>query len=115
MELTSLGRAYLASAPVAKRKALLAHFSEARAGQWPRLGAEITLAIESVAREGYCAASWQPEVAAVATPLVFQGAYYALNVSLSSPESFEAVVRELAPTLLDLQQSILLKLAAAAD
>jgi DNA-binding IclR family transcriptional regulator len=114
MELTSLGRAYLASAPEARRKTLLAHFRQARAGQWRRLGAEITLAIESVARNGYCAASWQAEVAAVATPLVFQGAYYALNVSLSSAEPFEAIVRELAPTLMDLKQRVLHKLEAAA-
>ena len=48
MELTSLGRAYLASAPEAKRKALLAHFRQARRATWPDLGAEISLAIESV-------------------------------------------------------------------
>jgi DNA-binding IclR family transcriptional regulator len=114
MELTSLGRAYLASAPDAKRKALLAHFREARAGQWRRLGAEISLAIESVGRNGYCAASWQPEVTAVATPLVFQGACYALNASLSSAEAFEEVVRELAPILVDLKQRILRELEAAA-
>ena len=114
MELTSLGRAYLASAPETKRKALLAHFRAARPGQWRRLGAEITSAIESVASDGYCAASWQPEVAAVATPLVFQGAYYALNVSLSSAEAYEALVRVLAPTLMDLKQRILLELEAGA-
>ena len=113
MELTSLGRAYLASAPEAKRKALLAHFREARASQWRAVGAEITHAIESVAREGFCAASWQPEVAAVATPLVFQGAHYALNVSLFSGEAFESVVRELAPVLMDLKQRITAKLDAA--
>ena len=114
MELTSLGRAYLASAPEAKRKALLAHFREARSGQWRRLGAEITSAIESVANDGYCAASWQAEVTAIATPLVFQGAHYALNVSLSTAEAFDAVVRELAPTLIDLKQRILHKLEAEA-
>lgn len=113
MELTSLGRAYLASASEARRKALLAHFRETRAGQWRRLGAEIALAIESVAANGYCAASWQAEVAAVATPLVFQGAHYALNVSVSSSEPFDAVVRELAPALLDLKQRIVSELEAA--
>lgn len=45
---------------------------------------------------------------------MFQGAHYALNVSLSSADSFESVVRELAPTLLDLRQRILRKLEAAA-
>ena len=114
MELTSLGRAYLASAPDPRRKALLAHFRQARAGQWRRLGPEIAAAIESVADRGYCAASWQPEVAAVATPLVFQGAHYALNVSLSSAEPFDALVRELAPTLMDLKQRIVRKLESVA-
>lgn len=110
MELTSLGRAYLASAPEARRKALLAHFREARGEQWRRLGAEIAQAIEDVARDGFCAASWQPEVVAVATPLLFQGAHYALNVSLSSTEAFAVAVRELAPTLLELRQRILKEL-----
>jgi DNA-binding IclR family transcriptional regulator len=75
---------------------------------------EITSAIGSVAENGYCAASWQPEVAAVAAPLVFQGAHYALNVSLSSAEDFQAVVRELAPTLMELKQRILRQLEAGA-
>lgn len=107
MESTSLGRAYLASAPEARRKALLAHFRQARPGQWRRLSGEISLALESVAALGYCAASWQPEVAAVASPIAFQGGHYALNVSLSSAEPFEDLVRELAPTLLELKQRIL--------
>jgi DNA-binding IclR family transcriptional regulator len=114
MELTSLGRAYLASAPEAKRKALLAHFREARAGQWRRLGAEISLAIESVGRNGYCAASWQAEVAAVAAPLLFQGGCYALNVSVSSAEPFDTLVRELAPAVIELKDRILRTLAVAA-
>jgi DNA-binding IclR family transcriptional regulator len=114
MELTSLGRAYLAAAPEGRRKALLAHFREARAGQWRRLSAEISQAMEGVARDGYCAASWQAEVTAVATPLVVQGAYYALNASVSSAESFDSVVRELAPALLDLKQRIVRKLGSEA-
>jgi DNA-binding IclR family transcriptional regulator len=116
MELTSLGRAYLASAPEAKRRALLAHFRAARTGQWRRLNVEISLAIESVARAGYCAASWQPEVVAVATPLVCQGAWYTLNVSVSSAAPFGELVAELAPTLLELKRRILRELDdAAAD
>jgi len=106
MELTSLGRAYLASAPEAKRKALTAHFRKARPQQWKALQAEIETATKAVATKGYCAASWQAEVVAVAAPLVFEGAHYALNVSLSSAEAFEAVVEELAPTLLALKRAI---------
>ncbi len=107
MELTSLGRAYLASAPEAKRSALLAHFRQARRAMWQDLGAEISFAIESVAVRGYCAASWQPEVVAVATPLPFQGTQYALNVSLSTSDRFKDVVTELAPKLLALKKSII--------
>lgn len=114
MELTSLGRAYLASAPEPRRKALLAHFATARAGKWRRMNAEISMAIRSVAEHGYCAASWQPEVVAVAAPLVFQGAHYALNASLSSGDPYEEVVRALAPALLDLRQRILWDLESAA-
>lgn len=114
MELTSLGRAYLASAPEARRKALLAHFREGRRATWRDLGAEISLAIVSVTARGYCAASWQPEVVAVATPLPFQGAQYALNVSLSTAEPLDDVVAELAPKLIALKRIILHAFAVAA-
>lgn len=115
IELTSLGRAYLASAPEAKRKALLAHFRLARSAQWRTLGTDLRLAMASVAEVDYCAASWQPEVTAVATPLVFQGSHYVLNVSLSSPDPFEVVVSELAPTLLALKQRIWKELELATE
>lgn len=106
MELTSLGRAYLASAPVAKRNALLAHFRQSRREKWRDLNAEISLAISSVMGRDFCAASWQPEVVAVATPLAFQGSLYSLNVSLSTAEHFDEVVAELAPKLLALKKDI---------
>ncbi len=114
MELTSLGRAYLASAPDAKRKALLAHFRQARASSWRNLGQQISQAIECVAQHGYCAASWQPEVVALATPLVVQGARYALNISLSTADPLEEVVAELAPRLLALKAGILHALEVSA-
>jgi len=113
MEITSLGRAYLASAPEAKRKALMAHFRQAKPQQWPALRAEIESAGQAVTEKGYCAASWQAEVVAVAAPLVFDGAHYALNVSLSSEQPFELLVGELAPVLLALRQTIVRALEAA--
>nr|WP_041675158.1 IclR family transcriptional regulator [Ramlibacter tataouinensis] len=113
MELTSLGRAYLASAPEAQRKALLAHFRYVRRTQWAELGPALTEAVEEVQRQGYCAASWQAEVVAVATPLVFQRSHYALNVSLTTSEPFAAVVRELAPALMALKAEIQRELEAA--
>jgi DNA-binding IclR family transcriptional regulator len=115
MELTSLGRAYLASAPEAQRKALLAHFRRVRRAQWQQLGPALAAAVRDVADEGYCAASWQAEVVAVATPLVFQRSHYALNVSLTTTEPVAAAVRELAPLLLALKAEIQRELEAVED
>ncbi|MDM0107166.1 IclR family transcriptional regulator [Variovorax sp. J22R24] len=115
MELTSLGRAYLASAPEGRRKALLAHFRRLRRAQWTQLGPALSEAIRAVEEQGYCAAAWQPEVVAVATPLAFKGSHYALNVSLSTAEPFAQMVRELAPVLLALKARIQRGLDAATD
>jgi DNA-binding IclR family transcriptional regulator len=106
MELTSLGRAYLASAPEGQRKALFAHFRRTRRAHWAELEPALTAAIRDVEEKGFCAAAWQHEVVALATPLLFKGSRYALNVSLSTAEPLVAVVRELAPTLLDLRARI---------
>lgn len=110
MELTSLGRAYLAVAPRASRARLMESFSRRRA-HWRRMEAEIRQAWVDVQSKGYCAASWQPEVVALATPLQVDGFIYVLNVSVSSAESIAAVSRELAPALLALAQTILHALA----
>jgi DNA-binding IclR family transcriptional regulator len=115
MELTSLGRAWLATAPDAQRKALLAHFRSVRRLQWTQLEPAILAAIAQVEKTGYCAASWQAEVVAVATPLQFKGSCYALNVSLSTADPLAAVVRQLAPTLLALKAGIQHDLDAATE
>src|SRR5690606_7330497 len=64
MELTSLGRAYLAVVDGAQRRTLLGHFRQRRPGDWNRLREELNAAKLSVETKGYCAASWQPEVVA---------------------------------------------------
>jgi DNA-binding IclR family transcriptional regulator len=106
MELTSLGRAWLAGAPAASRKALLAHFRRVRTSQWITLGPELASAMESVAVNGWCAASWQPEVVAVATPLALDGTQYALNVSVSTVEDVQETANELSGALLALKANI---------
>ncbi len=100
MELTSLGRAYLAVAPAARRRILLSHFQSRRGAQWPALAREIERAIAQVAANGYCGESWQPEVVAFATPLQFSTMPLVLNVSTSTSESLQSMERELAPILL---------------
>jgi DNA-binding IclR family transcriptional regulator len=107
MELTSLGRAFLASTSDSRRRALFGLFKRRRESQWPALAREIELAIDNVRSSGFCAASWQAEVVALATPLQTTGACYSLNVSISTAETIDAVVSVLAAPLLELKEDIL--------
>lgn len=107
IELTSLGRAYLAVAPERERADLMRGFRRRRSGQWPALTAEIEQAMHDVRELGCCAASWQPEVVAIASPLQLQDAIFVLNLSLSTTESCAAVVSRLAPKLLALRAEVL--------
>jgi DNA-binding IclR family transcriptional regulator len=106
MELTSLGRAYLAAIPEPQRAALMAQFKAARRGAWPRLEREIEEARAAVRRQGCCVASWQPEVVALATPLVVADEIYVLNASMSTTDAPAAAMREFRAPLLDLAEQI---------
>jgi DNA-binding IclR family transcriptional regulator len=103
IELTSLGRAYLAVAPDAQRQALMAQFKARRNSGWRALEREIVQAIDSVRRLGYCAASWQPEVVALAMPIVVPDhPVYVLNMSVATQTPSAGVVKELSSPLIDL-------------
>ena len=106
MELTSLGRAYLAPLTADRRKNLLSLFKSRRPLHWRALEAEIACAIRDVKRLGYCAASWQAGVVAISTPLQVDEITYALNVSLSTEQSMDEVVKQLAQSLLQLRDEI---------
>jgi hypothetical protein len=64
--------------------------------------------------KGWCAASWQPEVVAVATPLQFQGADYALNMSVTTAAGPDAEAERLALLLLQLKRELEVALALSA-
>lgn len=104
MELTSLGRAWLAVAPQAQRRALLRQFRDRRgAREWKKLERELQDAFADVRERGYCWASWQPEVVALATPLpIGESGVCVLNMSVSGSEPAAAVVERLAQPLLAL-------------
>lgn len=103
IELTSLGRAYLAATSVTQRQALMAQFKARRPSGWRALEREIAQAIDDVHQQGYCVASWQPEVVALATPVVMVGhPVYVLNMSVTTQAQPQAVIRELGSPLLDL-------------
>ena len=109
MELTSLGRAWLAAATPGQRAALMTRFRDRRGPRgWRQLEREIAQAMADVARQGYCWASWQPEVVALATPLrhgVLQSVCV-LNMSVNSSESSAQVVERLSGPLLDLARQL---------
>ena len=108
IELTSLGRAYLAVLADAPRDAWLAAMKRRRPGHGPALAREIDAARASVRARGYCVAAWQPAVVAVSTPLVLRnGAIYALNVSVATAEPAETASGPLAGDLLELKRRIL--------
>lgn len=107
MELTSLGRAYLAVAPAQRRQALLKLFQTRQGPRRRGLAREIEDSIRDVQERGYCVASWQPEVVAISAPLVIGPAIYCLNVSVSGGEPQSEVVGRLANKLLSLKFEIL--------
>lgn len=115
MELTSLGRAYLAVTSEDRRQALFGLFRQRRGSQWPALAREIERAIGNVRALDWCAASWQAEVVAVATPLPAAETCYSLNVSVSTAEPIDSVVNALAAPLLALKQDIVRGLALRSD
>lgn len=107
IELTSLGRAWLAVAPDAEREALMRTFRKRRPAQWAGLRKEIEAGMACVRRDGYCIAAWQPEVVALATPIVIgDEQVLALNMSMTTVESPQAVERRLKRPLLELAQNI---------
>jgi DNA-binding IclR family transcriptional regulator len=107
MELTSLGRAWLAAATEQQRSTLLAQFRARRGSGWRPLAGEINAAIESVQRMGYCWAAWQPQVVALATPVVLPGhPVYVLNMSITGDTEPVQVVERLHPPLLALAQRL---------
>jgi DNA-binding IclR family transcriptional regulator len=107
MELTSLGRAWLSTAAEDTVRGLMAQFRERRRPAWRELSREITAAIDSVRRNGYCSASWQPQVVALATPLVVADhPVYVLNMSITGDAEPAEVVERLSAPLLRLGQRI---------
>ncbi|RUR70365.1 IclR family transcriptional regulator [Variovorax guangxiensis] len=110
MELTSLGRAYLASLTPQHRTQLMQLLSKRRV-KWKGIESEIRKACTDVRTRGFCAAAWQPEVVALATPLEVEGSIYVLNISLSTQESIEAIAQDLGPSLLALAQAVRHELA----
>lgn len=108
MALTSLGRAYLATLPAECLDRTMSEMAGRHPGRaWLAIRKEIKLAIQSVREKGYCMASWQPQVVAVATPMQLEGyGTYILNASVSTQQEIAEVAAALAKPLLALAAAI---------
>ena len=103
VELTALGRAWLAAAPEFERQAFMKQLKVKRRKRWRLLQNEIVEAATSIERHGYCVASWQPQVIALATPLLStQYPIHVINVSVTTEEPKASVTFALEQPLLTL-------------
>lgn len=106
MELTSLGQAYLATAPVERYRVLEPLFKRRNGRHWPEVKKGIEASMQRMKSQGYCWASWQPEVLAVATAFASAEGICVLNVSVSTQDVLERWVDVLAPKLMLLKEQI---------
>lgn len=111
IELTSLGRAYLAAAPEDNRNESLAKLRKRSATRSATLSGglenEINEAVAHVREHGFCTASWQPEVISLASPVEITGyPIYVVNMSVTGRDTLESVVNELRSPLLALRARI---------
>lgn len=107
MELTALGRAHLSTLSEDERAARLASLERRGSRRWKPVKTQILDAIDQVRRLGYCVASWQPEVVALATPLIVPGHQpVILNFSVRTADTPSGVSTALAAPLLQLRDAI---------
>lgn len=107
MELTSLGLAYLAVASDERRREFLSRLRARGTAKFNIAERQILLACNRLREVGFCEASWQPEVVAIAAPIVLPSlSIYVVNMSVSTTEPLESVVAELRGPLLKLRDAI---------
>lgn len=108
MALTSLGRAYLSTLTLAQKRTQLGHLKTRHPRDWPALRQQITQSMQDVKEYGWCAASWQPQVVALATPIEIESqVVHVLNMSVHTKDSRKEVTERLAPELLRLREHVI--------
>lgn len=108
MELTSLGYAYLAAMDDTERRVLLEHLAAKHGRAWPALMLQIQRAITDVNKLGYCHATWQVGMVAIAAPVTTpDGKVHAVNISFPFDEGdHTAQVKTYSALLLQLVDNI---------
>ena len=87
MAVSALGRAYLAAVDDARREELLTQIREYDSRDWRRVRAGVERALEDVAKRGFATSigDWQPEVNAVAVPLLLPNAREPVAFNICGP------------------------------
>jgi len=111
MELTSLGQAYLATAPVERYRVLEPIFKRRNGRHWTTVKQAIEVSMDNMKLKGYCWASWQPEVIALSTAFPSAEGICVINVSMSTQDEVDRWVAVLAPKLMRLKEDICSELA----
>jgi DNA-binding IclR family transcriptional regulator len=109
MESTALGQAYLASlTPIQFAQVvsqIKASKAEMREDAWEAQRREITTSVRKVREKGFCDASWQRGVLAVATSLLTPQGVFSMNVSVPNTQLADTpALGELAAILVEIKQ-----------
>lgn len=108
---TAIGRAWLAHASAAERKAVLNQLRLADSVQFERHHAAVDAAREELAREGFCSsrAEWRPDAHGFAVPLqgIVDNTQFVLNCGvLVGRGGYAQLRRSIAPKLVSLARSV---------
>jgi len=107
IERTSLGMAWIATLKPDARKKFMVELKSQKLKSWTQIDRDIQAAIESIAKKGYCIASWLPEIFAISTPLtLLNGQQASLNFSAPVDSNLSKVINDYAPHLLELKDMI---------
>ncbi|TXI12408.1 MAG: IclR family transcriptional regulator [Polynucleobacter sp.] len=112
MELTSLGRAWLAANKPEIREKTLEELKVHRSKDWGKISSEINQAILETLEKKYCSTAWLPEVVAISTPIEINNhPIYVLNMSRTTKEDLNSFARNHSKELLNLAKEIKTKVS----
>ena len=112
MATSAMGRAWLCGVSAERRQQVMEELKEIHAGDWPKVKAGIEKSLAEYEKYGFCLSEgdWQPEVSAVALPLVLEGGaeVMALNCGGSSLRlTHDKLVESLGPRLKTVASNII--------
>jgi DNA-binding IclR family transcriptional regulator len=107
LELTAIGRAWLAASPAAVRNGILKTIAPRYGRRWPGVLAEIRESRVQLGTQGYCISRWQTGSVGLARPLgEFSGRLYAVNITFFESARTAVFLREQGQRLIELARQV---------